>query len=193
MPPIPKKALRTAMQKKLGTMSPEDREKKSAVIQRKFLNHASYKNSLTILAYASFGTEVETDEILHACLRDGKNLVLTRIDAVDKSMSLHAVKDLSRDLGLNQYGIREPRHEAPRVALENVELILVPGLAFSETGERLGRGHGYYDRLLERAKSQPRTIALAYDFQIFAPGYFETAAHDWKVKTILTELRALSV
>jgi len=188
--PISKKDLRAEMQKALGAMSHAERHDKSALIQSKLLNDALYSNAKTILAYASFGTEVETTEILEACLRNGKYLILSRINSKDKSMSLHQVSNLSRDLDLNKYGIPEPRPDAPVVDLAAVDVILAPGLAFSESGERLGRGQGYYDRLLDR-KPAAKTIGLAFDLQIFPSGHFETLPHDLKVNGVITESRHL--
>ncbi len=192
MPPIPKKELRAIMKKKLAAMSPAGRHEKSAAIQRHFLNTQFYKDCETVLAYAAFGTEVETDDILSACLHGGKRLVLTRLNSADKSMSLHPVANLAQDLEIKRFGIREPHAGATQISLAEIDAILVPGLAFRQRGERLGRGEGYYDRLLKAASTQAVIdYALAFDFQVFDAGYFETEAHDWRVATIITESREI--
>src|ERR1043165_2321595 len=105
MPPISKRELRAAISKKLATFSRAERRAMSAIIQRKLLGSPYYREARNLLAYASFSTEVETDQILDACLRDGKRLVLTRIDQRDKSITLHAAKQLANDLKLNGFGI----------------------------------------------------------------------------------------
>jgi 5-formyltetrahydrofolate cyclo-ligase len=80
------------------------------------------------------------------------------------------------------YGILEPVQKKP-VALEDLDLVIVPGLAFDKTGRRLGRGKGYYDCFLAAVPHGCRSIGLAYDFQILRS--IPTADHDVNVHKVI--------
>ena len=82
-------------------------------------------------------------------------------------------------------GAWEPRDFCPPVPIAGLDRIIVPGLAFTATGARLGRGGGYYDRLLSRADCRAQLIGLAYDFQIIAE--LPVEPHDPRVHQIITE------
>ena len=93
------------------------------------------------------------------------------------------------DLDDGPYGLRQPKEDAPRVLLDSVDAVLVPGVAFDETGARLGYGGGYYDRLLPQLRPDCKTIGISYDEQLLTsiPG----EAHDVAVSIVVTPTRVL--
>ncbi len=100
----------------------------------------------TIMTYAAISPEVDLSLVLEEILRVGKMLVLPRCEA-GGTMTARRINDFSQ-LITGTYGIQEPNPNAPMVSAAEIDLILVPGLAFDRTGRRLGRGKGYYDRFL---------------------------------------------
>jgi 5-formyltetrahydrofolate cyclo-ligase len=127
-----------------------------------------------VLVYLATPREVQTDAIIAACAHRrlcapavvGRELVLRRLVA-------------GAPLAVGALGIREPDPGAEVVAPEEVDLALVPGVAFDRAGHRLGRGGGYYDRLLPRLTGA-RTCGLAFREQVMAalqPAPWDVAVH----------------
>ncbi len=187
-----KKELRVIMKKKLAGMGDDERREKSAAILARVLKSKAYKKSETVLAYASFGAEVATDGLLERVLKDGKRLALPRLNPFDNTLVIHDVTDLATQLNVNKFNIREPRANLPVLDLKQIQLILVPGLAFDEYGNRLGRGLGCYDKLLVDAESKTKIIALAFDLQILDEFEIPADFNDLPVDLILTESRRIN-
>ncbi len=95
---------------------------------------------------------------------------------VGSELALHHVADPASDLEPGAFGIREPRADLPTVDLFHVDAFLCPGLAFDEYGGRLGRGRGFYDRLLEHARGDALKIGVCHRKQLVPHTYGE--AHD---------------
>jgi 5-formyltetrahydrofolate cyclo-ligase len=171
------------MKRVLASMSASERAAKSVGILERIFVRPEYQAARTIMAYYSFGTEVETAELLRRCIENKQRLVLPRIQSADNSMHAHIIADLGRDLACHALGFCEPRPDIPQAALESIDLVLVPGLAFSPDGLRLGRGQGYYDRFL--ARTPAFRIGLAFDAQIIP--VLPADAHDQRVHAVLTE------
>ena len=129
--------------------------------------------------------EVGTMALARAVLAEGKTLLCPRV--VGSELETLRVSSLD-DLEPGYRGLSEPDPaRCEQVAASVADLVLVPGLAFTETGERLGMGSGFYDRLLADAAAP--AIALAFELQI--AGEVPTAAHDRPVDAIATELRLI--
>jgi 5-formyltetrahydrofolate cyclo-ligase len=127
----------------------------SKKIQKKLGKIDIYKNAQTIAAYYSIGSEVKTQDIIQEILSEGKTLALPKV--VEDSLVFCSVKKFD-DLEKGEFGIMEPKQNCPQV--ENFDVILVPAVAMTRTGQRLGYGKGFYDRFL-RGKNLT-TIALTY-------------------------------
>jgi 5-formyltetrahydrofolate cyclo-ligase len=185
-----KREIRAAMKRKLAAMSAEERLIKSALIEAGVLALPEFIAAKCVLAYASFGTEVQTDGILRASLAAGKRLALPRAEGRTHLMSVHEVKDLDRDLETSPLGFRQPRASCPAVALSEVDFVMAPGIAFTTGCERLGRGAGHYDRLLANSEVQNffRT-GLAFELQIIAE--LSVDLHDVNMDCVVTETRVI--
>ncbi len=117
-----------------------------AALCRHVLESEWFRQAKTIMAYAAISTEVDLSPVLKATLADGKTLILPRCEA-GGIMTARRIDDFSQ-LTTGTYGIPEPNPDAPMVPAAEIDLILVPGMAFDALGRRLGRGKGYYDRFL---------------------------------------------
>jgi len=135
-----------------------------------------------VCLYASFKHELGTHTLLQTALGAGKVLVLPRAQP-NGTLSLHEVSDLST-LTSSHLGILEPAPGAPPRDVTDVDLFLVPGLAFDSNGHRLGYGAGFYDRLLRQAKPTAFTVGYGFDFQVNPEVPVED--HDQSLDTIVT-------
>ncbi|MFC2174363.1 5-formyltetrahydrofolate cyclo-ligase [archaeon] len=156
---------------------------KSSEIAERLFEQPEYKQAKKILLYFSIGSEVDTCRILKDAL-ETKEVYLPYVDG--DRMGFSRVKSL-RDLEPGEYGIPEPVNKEENNP-EIIDLVIVPGIAFDETGHRVGYGGGYYDRFLPMAKAN--TIALAYDVQVIKD--IPAEHHDQPVKKIVTEKRVIT-
>lgn len=188
-----KNALRAHMKRALAAMTPEERALKSAAIVTRLLKRLALSPIKSILAYSSFGNEVDTRGIMTACVERGIQLLLPRLLPGSKTMQPILITDPARDLVPHPLGFLEPRADAPPLDPNfSIDLIIVPGLAFDDSGRRLGRGMGFYDRFLEaQKKSGAAKYALAFEAQIIDD--VPVDAHDQSVDCIVTEGRIIVV
>jgi 5-formyltetrahydrofolate cyclo-ligase len=167
-------------------LTPEQRRAKSAEIEAKLFILPEYRAASIVLFYASFQSEVETHHMIRRALAEGKRVVLPRVKG--KELELFEIKSFDKDVLPGAWGIPEPEGGV-RVDLKEIGLIVVPGAAFDEQGNRIGYGAGFYDKLLPLYRGT--TVALAFELQI-AP---EVPAdrHDIPMQKIVTEKRVINV
>ncbi len=164
---IAKEKIRKKILTLLRNQKEEDRLNKSLGILKKTLALPKFKAAKTILFYASFDGEVDTFDMMKQSLRLGKKIALPIIDTKHKHITPMLVHNLDEDLVAGPYGIQEPRFVKNRlVSCDDIDLSVVPGIAFDRDNHRLGRGAGYYDRFLARLSKDTPSIGLAFDFQI---------------------------
>ena len=156
---------------------------------------AEFKNTHTILTYASFGSEVPTDDIMRRAWLAGKRVVLPRCGAEPQSLTWHMVESLE-GLVRSSFGMREPPFDRstqldPQDVGPGDALALVPGICFDERGYRLGYGGGYYDVFLGGFCGT--SIGLCREAELLASladlGVLE--AHDRPVDLVVTQTRVL--
>lgn len=181
-----KQGIRQKILNLLGTQTPEDRSKKSKSILKKLFARKEFKQAQTILFYASFDTEVETFEMMKQAQRLGKKIALPALIKDQKTIVPALIENLEDDLKIGLYGIQEPKDVCVRfVGLEQIDLIIVPGIAFDQKNNRLGRGRGYYDRFLSAVPASIPSFGLAFDFQI-VDDLPCPEKHDVKVSRVIT-------
>lgn len=141
----------------------------------------------TVLLYASFGSEVNTWELADMLIKKGISVAFPRCGE-DSSMTFHVVGSLAglMDAPCGKYGICEPDMELPQPVITHRTVCVIPGLAFTEKGGRLGYGGGYYDRFLAE-NSGIFTIAPAYEAVI--ADELPAEEHDIQINAIVTEER----
>ncbi len=150
----------------------------SAVLGEKLENSSLYRQAKTIYGYLPYNQEVRTVPMLERALAQGKRVAVPKI--FGDEMRFIYLTDLSQ-VEKGYSGIPEPFADGP-VADDPTALVLMPGLAFTKSGERLGYGGGFYDRFLEKEPKHP-TVALCYEFQIVEA--LPTNAHDIPVDLVL--------
>ena len=156
-----KAALRREIREKKRAMTEEEIRSRSARLGELFVQSQSYRNAKTIYGYLPYNQEVRTIPILEQALRDGKKVAVPKV--YGDTMKFIYLEDLSQ-VGKGYAGIPEPIADEP-VAEDPSALVLMPGLAFTKNGDRMGYGGGFYDRFLAEEPNHP-TLALCYDFQM---------------------------
>lgn len=160
---LTKKQIRNKILLKLRTQKEEQRSRKSRIIQKKLFSSRMFRKAKTVMFYISFDGEVKTEDMIREAKILGKKVVAP-VCKRNKTMKACLV-DGESGLRKGPYGILEPASNK-RVNLKNLDLVVVPGLAFDHKGARLGRGEGYYDRFLKKLHPKTASCGLAFDFQI---------------------------
>jgi len=183
-----KQALRTAALSRRNSLIAAEAERLSRAIQARAIEFAGYYARRSVVLYSAIQNEVRTDAILAHALKDGKKVFYPRI-AADRSAGFFQVLAVA-DLHVGRFGVLEPPGTKRLSKTEYPELtIFVPGVAFDACGNRLGRGQGWYDRLLRQMGALPTSVALAYEFQIVDT--LPTDPWDQKVQYVITESRVI--
>jgi 5-formyltetrahydrofolate cyclo-ligase len=182
-----KSHLRKTVLARRDAMDAGSRAASSRAIVRKIVGLTAYGEARTVMAYAGFGSELQTDAFLRHTLNEGKRLLLPRVNRQKKRLDVYEVRDPARDLEAGTWGIREPRLDLcdladPRAA----GFVLVPGVAFDVRGGRLGYGAGFYDRLLSGGVS-PQACLVAGAFETQRVEEVPMDEHDVPVDLVVTE------
>lgn len=160
----------------------------SRAIQARVLQLHCYLACRTVALYSAIQHEVRTDNLLAHALQSGRKVFYPRVGEDDSAGFFRVLA--ADELRAGRYGILEPTGTTRLAEAEFEALtIFVPGVAFDVLGNRLGRGQGWYDRLLQRAGERAAIVGLAYEFQIVdavpaGPG-------DQKVDYVITEKRVV--
>jgi 5-formyltetrahydrofolate cyclo-ligase len=155
----------------------------SKQIQRNLNKIAEYRKATVIACYYSIGSEVRTQDIMQEILSNGKTLALPRV--VDNELIFYEVKRFE-DLEKGEYGIMEPKHHCEKIT--SFDVIIVPAVAMSRDGWRLGYGRGFYDRFLSDKNTM--TITPEYAKQIVKN--IPKSKNDIPIRWVVTEDEAIS-
>jgi 5-formyltetrahydrofolate cyclo-ligase len=185
-----KSALRRAAYDARNAQQDKDRVSESAVAA--LVELPEYKSAQTVMWYLDCRSELRTRQAIPAALASGKRVVIpycTVDEAGANKLGLWRLERLD-ELAVGKWNILEPPRErwgepGRECQPEEMDLVVVPGVAFSRDGARMGNGQGYYDRLLERVRPDCPLIALAYECQLFDNLIVD--AHDVFMDKVVTE------
>jgi 5-formyltetrahydrofolate cyclo-ligase len=161
---LTKTFLRKKILKQRRAIPPGVRRAKSRRIFTKISEEPFFKKARHIALYCGIAPEVITRPFLKKILKE-KKIYLPQTEPIKKSMKLRRIRVLPGDLRKGPYGIMEPKISCPVRSATRMDLIIVPGVAFDKKGGRLGRGAGYYDRFLRKARRVPK-IGLCFREQL---------------------------
>ncbi len=156
-----KTQLRRQIREMKRQMTENQIETASARLGELFAKTEQYRQAKTIYGYLPYNQEVRTTHMLERALREGKRVAVPKV--YGDEMKFIYLTDFS-DLEENSWGIPEPVSDGP-VASDTTALVLMPGLAFTKNGDRMGYGGGFYDKFLASESNHP-TVALCYAFQL---------------------------
>jgi 5-formyltetrahydrofolate cyclo-ligase len=183
------KALIRARQRELSlALTPPQLSAASMAIVARLRESALFQNANGILFYASIQGEPRLETLITEAILAGKQVALPRFEPVNGIYSTALIESLS-SLQKAQFGILEPHSSAPAIPMNQLDLALVPGVAFDCGGGRLGRGKGFYDRLLMSARAVKCGIALDHQIEAGLP----CEPHDLTMNCIVTPSRWIDV
>ena len=156
-----KRSARREMRLKLESLTGAARLNATRSVMKQVQRHSLFKTARVVGFYASIDWEIDLQELSELCLDSQRVVALPRWNA-SQSQFEFAVVDALEQLQPGRYGIMEPESECRALLPQELELVLVPGLAFSRKGDRLGRGAGYYDRLLKHNRGTRWGVCHAF-------------------------------
>jgi len=180
-----KVALRSMIHTRLENITPAVRAIESFELCERL--KAQIASARTILFFAPLASELDIWPVLELSLALGTRCALPFFDGEKKTYGARLLASLTTDIVAGKFGVREPTSTCTEISLDRFDLILVPGLAFDLSGNRLGRGQGFYDRLLTEASGVK--CGVGHDFQLLEK--IPTEPHDAKVDFILTPARCV--
>jgi 5-formyltetrahydrofolate cyclo-ligase len=165
--PASKARIRKDMLTRLRQHTKKQRTAKSDKIKRRLFKEKYFKQAATIMCYVSKPYEVDTYPIIEGVLKSGKRLIVPVTKTQEKILIPSEISDLQKDLEQGPFGICEPKKECMKtVDLKDIDLVLIPGIAFDRQGNRIGHGQGYFDRFLSNLPNKIPTIGLAFKLQL---------------------------
>jgi 5-formyltetrahydrofolate cyclo-ligase len=166
----------------------ENKDELSRAIVARFLALPEYANAATVMFYLDVRAEVRTRHSLPDALQSGKKIVVPWCNDQGELELFHLTS--MDELAIGMYKILEPLPDLrlrpeKQVRPEDLDIVMVPGVAFDRRGGRMGHGKGYYDKLLQHARADTPLIALSFECQMFPE--IPVAPHDIFMDKIITE------
>ena len=178
-----KSELRKQVLQEMKALPREQKQFIDQALTERLLQHPFYQEAKVIASYLSFPHEFQTQELIEQALKDGKKVLIPK--TYPKGRMDFVVYD-PQQLVKTSFGLLEPQGDLEVVDASQIDLIHVPGLAFTTEGYRIGYGGGYYDRYLEHFSSH--TLSTVYPCQIRD---FSPENHDIPVQEVLIDERNL--
>ena len=172
-----KAELRKKIFQEMKTLSQEQKQAMDQVLTERFLQHPFYQEAKTIATYLSFPHEFQTQELIEQALKDGKKVLIPKTYPKGR---MEFVVYNPQQLAKTSFGLLEPQGDLEVVEPSQIDLIHVPGLAFTTEGYRIGYGGGYYDRYLENFAGH--SLSTIYPCQVQE---FDFENHDIPVQEVL--------
>ena len=175
---LQKASLRREVRRLKGLLTEEDRLRKSAAVWAQVEAMPRFIHAASVLLYWSMPDEVYTHDFIRRW-RQEKTIILPVVDGDELRLAtFEGEQSLRRNAAMNLYEPQGSDYPSP----QSIELTIVPGIAFDCNHHRLGRGRGYYDRLLTRLHTY--NIGVCFDFQLFDAIPF--GEHDMPIDEVVT-------
>ena len=174
-----KAELRKQVLQEMKAISQEQKQAMDQALTDQFLKHPFYQEAKVIATYLSFPHEFQTQELIEQALKDGKKVLIPK--TYPKGRMDFVVYD-PQQLVKTSFGLLEPQGDLEVVDASQIDLIHVPGLAFTTEGYRIGYGGGYYDRYLKHFPGHTLSTVYPCQIQDFSP-----ENHDIPVQEVLID------
>lgn len=182
-PQAEKAAIRARTRAAVASMTPQQKATESALICDRLQKLDLYNNARVIMMFVPLPDEPLIEPLARHAISRGKMVVIPRPDWHDNTMVAALVQDWTTDITKNFKGFPVPLEDAPTYDPDSINCILVPGLAFTITGVRLGRGGGFYDRYLAQIPIHKR-VGLCYRCQLV--DHIPLMPHDETMGEVIT-------
>lgn len=179
----PKSTLRQEVGKRLASVSADEIRRRSLLACGHLVER--YPNPESVMAYLALPDEADPAGAIAMWRARGVRVAVPRVDWESKAMSAALLPDERGQLVETRHGLREPGPDAEELAIDRIGLMIVPGLAFTASGARLGRGGGFYDRFLPRLSGSTTTVGLVLSCQIV--DQIPVEPHDRGVEAVITD------
>ncbi len=165
----------------------ENKDELSRTVCERLAALPEYQNARTVMFYVDVRSEVRTRNYLSTALTSGKRIVVPY--CLDGELELFLLENMD-ELALGSYRILEPKTELrtlanKKVDVSELDLIIVPGVAYDRRGGRMGHGFGYYDKLMQHARLDTPLVAFGFECQLFDE--VPMLSHDIFMDKIITE------
>ena len=162
-----KREFRRLVKERFKAISEEQKQSKSRAVVEQLRWLLSQREALVVALFAPMADEVQIGELCRELAKSGRfRVVLPRVLDMGPSAEMEFFDYMPSQMAEGAYGICEPQGEKVCPA-SDIDVMIVPGVAFDRTGGRLGRGKGYYDRYISREGFRAECIGVCYDFQLF--------------------------
>ncbi len=176
--------------KKLAEFSPEELQEKRKIIEHNLMEFANFMESKTALLYTERSSEIPTENIIRKCLEIKKDIVLPFLSGSKHTISLLKINDYDKDLAKRKLDMLEPNPKTcKKISIDQIDIAVIPGLAFDEKGGRLGFGDGFYNKLITKLPETTRKISIAFEEQIAKQIHMES--RKYSVDIIITDKRVI--
>ncbi|MCC6069289.1 5-formyltetrahydrofolate cyclo-ligase [Ferrovum sp. PN-J185] len=180
-----KKIIREQVIRRRSLLSNEERKEKELRILKYFMDLDVISKYQTFMVYSSFGSEINTWPIINYLYQYTNQIIFPKVDPISKQLKLYLVNNKNH-LTPGIWNILEPdEQQCEPIAIESVNFILVPGLAFDKDGYRIGYGGGYYDKLLAQHSCHAYKVAISFDCQMI--NNVPKESFDQPINVLITE------
>lgn len=163
METVSKKSIRQTVRARISSMSEESKVSRSRDVCTKILNNSHIEQAQCIALYCALEDETDLSSLAQALKKSGKKVVIPRVSGLD--MDFFQMQEGLMQKG--SFGIAEPDPSATPCSESMIDVMIVPGRAFTTSGKRVGRGKGFYDRYISRKAFRAYTIGVCFAEQIF--------------------------
>ena len=179
-----KKELRLRLRKIMAGLTAEDLHHRSLQACDRLTETDVYRAAEVIMVFLSLPTEVDTTPLVLQSWRDRKRVLAPKVSWEQRRMLPIEVRSLSDGLEETRLGLREPAQGVP-FPLDQIDVVIVPGLGFDVSGNRIGRGRGFYDRFLAQSEWHGVSCGLALEVQVVE--HVPTGEQDMRIDMLVTD------
>ncbi len=175
---------------RLDKFTREELAQKYEIIERRLFEFANFMESQMVFLYTPVNGEISTENIIKKALQIEKQLVLPALTTTKNVINLYKITNYNKDLVTGANDILEPDiKKCKKISLEDIDIAIIPGLAFDDKGGRVGFGNDYYRRLISKLPETCRKISLAYEEQVV--DQIQMESRKYTVDIIITDKRII--
>ncbi len=180
----------TLVAERLANLTKEELSAKYKKIEHRLFEFANFMEAQLAFLYTPVGNEIPTQAIIKKALQIEKGLALPVFTDAKNAINLYKISNFKNDLRVNANGILEPdTGKCKKISLEDIDIAIIPGLAFDDKGGRIGFGNNYYTKMITRLPETCRKVSLAYEEQIV--DQIQMESRKFTVDIIITDKRVI--
>ena len=183
---VSKEIVRQQISDRLNALGDRDIQQKSAQACKHLCELDEFIQARTVMIYLSLPREIDTSAAILEAFGTGKKVLVPKMIWEDRKLIPVVIETLNCEMEIGRFGLRNPTGNET-LPVSSIELVIIPGLGFDETGNRIGRGAGFYDRFLADNQFSGIRCGLALEDQIL--NTIPVSDHDMSLDLLVTENR----